>query len=495
MVLIDGGQLSLEDAWRVVAGEEVALSVRAMAKVQQSRDLVEQLIAQGETVYGVTTGFGHLAQVKVSAEDAAELQENLVYSHAAGVGPHLSTAAVRGMLLLRANALAQGRSGVRPVVLERLVAFLNAGLHPLIPSRGSVGASGDLAPLAHLAAALLGEGEAEMGGQIAPVSVHLAALGLPPLELAAKEGLALTNGTQMMAALGLIAWHEARAQLQAAAFTAALTVQALGGIVSAYDPDLLRARPHHGALAVGSEMRRLLANSRLTSEVGERRVQDAYSLRCIPQVHGAVLDAFRHVEGILLVEINAATDNPLVFAERGEVISGGNFHGQPIAIALDYLAIALAELASISERRCERLVNPMLSGLPAFLSAEPGLNSGLMLAQYTAAALVSENKTLAHPASVDSIPTSANQEDFVSMGAWGALKLEAVVANVWRVLAAEALCALRAVEMVGKEGLSEATEPFFAALTAAVPAQPRLLAQQLDASEAFLRGWFGGNGS
>ncbi len=495
MVLIDGRHLSLEDAWRVVAGAEVALSPKALARVSRSRDLVEQMIARGDTVYGVTTGFGHLAQVKVSSEDAAALQEDLVRSHAAGVGPDLPTAVVRGMLLLRLSALARGNSGVRPIVLERLIAFLNAGLHPCIPSQGSVGASGDLAPLAHLAAALIGEGEAEMGGVRAPVSTHLATLGLPPLALAAKEGLALTNGTQLMASLGLVAWHQARAQLQAAAFVAALTFQALGGISSAYDQDLLAARPHHGALAVGAEMRRLLEGSALMTTAGERRVQDAYSLRCIPQVHGAVLDAFRHVESILLIEVNAATDNPLVFAERQEVISGGNFHGQPLAIALDYLAIALTELGSISERRTERLVNPALSGLPAFLSDQPGLQSGLMLAQYTAAALVSENKTLAHPASVDTIPTSANQEDFVSMGAWAGLKLSRVVENLWQVLAAEALCARRAVAMVGKDGLSAETAPFFRGLEEALPAEPTLLAQQLYASADFLRTWFGGQGT
>ncbi|MHB1506136.1 MAG: histidine ammonia-lyase [Sulfobacillus sp.] len=494
MVLIDDHQLSLEDAWRVVTGTEVALSTKALEKVSRSRTLIEQMIARGDTVYGVTTGFGHLAQIPVPSEDAAALQEDLVRSHAAGVGPDLPTAVVRSMLLLRLKALARGNSGVRPIVLERLIAFLNAGLHPCIPSQGSVGASGDLAPLAHLAAALLGEGEAEMGGVRAPVRSHLAALGLPPLTLAAKEGLALTNGTQLMASLALIAWHQAKAQLQAAAFVAALTFQALGGIASAYDPDLLAARPHHGALAVGAEMRRLLEGSTLVTKTGQRRVQDAYSLRCIPQVHGAVLDAFRHVEAILLVEINAATDNPLVFAERGEVVSGGNFHGQPIAIALDYLAIALTELGSISERRTERLVNPALSGLPAFLSSKPGLRSGLMLAQYTAAALVSENKTLAHPASVDSIPTSANQEDFVSMGAWAGLKLQQVVANLWQVLSAEALCASRAVALVGQDGLSSATAPFFAGLQATVPPEPALLSSQLKASADFLMDWFGGQG-
>ncbi len=417
-----------------------------------SRAVVEGLVAEGATVYGVTTGFGELASVRIEPEQSAELQRNLVRSHAAGVGEPLPTDVVRAMLLLRANTLAIGVSGVRVAVGELLCGMLNAGVHPVIPSRGSVGASGDLAPLAHLALVVIGEGEAELGGRVIGGAEALAAAGLAPIRLEAKEGLALLNGTQLMAGAGCLALHDALRLAEVADLVGAMSLEALLGTSVAFGDLLIDARPHPGQRASAANLRRHLADSQLGESHRDdpHRIQDAYSIRCMPQVHGAVRDALDHLSRTLVVEINAATDNPLIFPGDGpdgdRVISGGNFHGEPVALALDFAKLALTELAAISERRTARLVDPHLSGLPPFLTHRPGLESGLMIAQYTAAALVNELKVLAHPASADSIPTSANQEDHVSMGATSALHLLEAVDRAETVLAIEALVAAQALD-------------------------------------------------
>jgi histidine ammonia-lyase len=416
--------------------------------MRTSRAVIERLVAEGATVYGVTTGFGDLANVRIEPAQTAELQRNLVRSHAAGVGEPLPVEVVRAMLLLRANTLAIGLSGVRPELPELLCAMLNAGVHPIIPSRGSVGASGDLAPLAHLALVVIGEGEAIINGGAIPGARALATAGLSPMELRAKEGLALLNGTQLMAGIGALALHDGQRLATSADVVGAMSLEAMEGTGRAFAADLLAARPHHGQLEAGAHLRALLGSSEIGAAhaTSAHRVQDAYSLRCMPQVHGAIRGALGELSRVLRVEINSATDNPLVLP-GGEVISGGNFHGEPVAMALDYAAIALTEVASISERRTARLVDAHLSGgLPAFLSDNPGLESGLMIAQYTAAALVNELQTLAHPSSIDTVPTSANQEDHVSMGATSALRLLSVLDRAATVLAIEALCAAQGLD-------------------------------------------------
>jgi histidine ammonia-lyase len=427
---------------RVEIGDE------ARARMRASRAVVERLVADGATVYGVTTGFGDLANVRIEPAQTAEPQRNLVRSHAAGVGEPLPVEVVRAMLLLRANTLAIGLSGVRPELPELLCAMLNAGVHPIIPSRGSVGASGDLAPLAHLALVVIGEGEAIINGGAIPGARALATAGLGPMELRAKEGLALLNGTQLMAGIGALALHDGRRLAASADVVGAMSLEAMEGTGRAFAADLLAARPHHGQLEAGAHLRALLGSSEIGAAhaTSAHRVQDAYSLRCMPQVHGAIRGALGELSRVLSVEINSATDNPLVLP-GGEVISGGNFHGEPVAMALDYAAIALTEVASISERRTARLVDAHLSGgLPAFLSDNPGLESGLMIAQYTAAALVNELQTLAHPSSIDTVPTSANQEDHVSMGATSALRVREILDRATTVLAIEALCAAQGLD-------------------------------------------------
>ncbi len=449
MLELTGRDLSVADVVAVArGGRRVQLAPEARTRMTASRAVVDRLVEEGATVYGVTTGFGDLANVRIEPEQTAELQRNLVRSHAAGVGEPLPDEVVRAMLLLRANTLAIGLSGVRPELPELLCAMLNAGVHPLIPSRGSVGASGDLAPLAHLALVVIGEGEARIDGGSIPGDRALATAGMRPLELHAKEGLALLNGTQLMAGIGALALADAQRLAASADVIGAMSLEAMEGTGRAFAAALLEARPHPGQLAVGAHLRELLAGSEIGAAHASsgHRIQDAYSLRCIPQVHGAVRDALRELERVLAVEINAATDNPLVFPS-GEVISGGNFHGEPVALALDLAAIALAELAGISERRTARLVDAHLSGgLPAFLSDNPGLESGLMIAQYTAAALVNELQSLAHPSSIDTVPTSANQEDHVSMGATSALHLREVLDRVTYILAIEALCAAQGLD-------------------------------------------------
>lgn len=442
-------------------GADAELDDAARRRMQAAREVIEELVADGAVVYGVTTGFGDLATVHVPPDDAARLQENLLMSHAAGVGPHLPTDVIRAMLLLRANALAHGHSGCRPIIVDRLLAFLAGGLHPIVPEQGSLGASGDLAPLAHLALPLIGRGEVELGGRRMLGLLALKEAGLEPLTLEAKEGLALLNGTQMMAAIGGLVLADAERLGRTASVAAAMSVEALLGTEVAFAEAYQATRPHPGQMAVAGEVRHLLRESTLqTSHHGQaHKVQDPYSLRCVPQVHGAVRDALEYLRRVLDIEINSATDNPLVFVDGGvapadaiatgggRVVSGGNFHGEPLALALDFAKIAIAELGSISERRTALLVDARLNGgLPAFLAPSSGLDSGMMIHQYTAAALVSENKVLAHPASVDSIPTSANQEDHVSMGAIAARHARSILDNVERVLAIELLVAAQALE-------------------------------------------------
>jgi len=449
--------------WKVKVGEEAARRVKA------AREEVERLVAEGRVVYGVTTGFGRLADVVVSPDQAAALQRNLIRSHAAGVGDPLPEDVVRAAMTLRVNALLKGYSGIRLEVIETLVQMINRGVHPVVPEKGSVGASGDLAPLAHVALVLMGEGEAFYRGERLPGGEALRRAGIEPVVLGAKEGLALINGTQVMSAMGCLLVSEARRLAGTADVAAALSLEALRGQIAPFHPLVQMARPHPGQEEVARNIRRLTEGSTLLTGPGEVRVHDGYSLRCIPQVHGACRDALAHLAEVVEREINSATDNPLVFPEERLVISGGNFHGQPVAMALDYACIALATLGVISERRLERLLNPGQSGLPAFLTRSGGLCSGLMLVQYTAAALVSENKTLAHPASVDSIPTSAGQEDHVSMGPWAARKARRVLDNVEWVLAAELLAAAQAVEFLGSAGLGAGTGPVWQLIRRHVP--------------------------
>ena len=449
-VRLTGTDLTLEDVARVAEAPRarVELDPAALDGVNAARAVVDRAVAEQRVVYGVTTGFGALSEVVIPPDRIRELQANLIRSHAAGVGPPLSEAEVRAVTLLRANVLARGFSGVRPVVIESLVELLNRGVHPVVPARGSVGASGDLAPLSHLALVLMGEGEAMLDGERMSGEDALERAGLEPLVLEAKEGLALNNGTQAMAGVGALALLAAERAVETAEVAGAMSLEGLRGTPDAFDADIQRIRPHPGQIESAARLRALLRESEIreSHRNGDPRVQDAYSLRCMPQVHGATRQALRFVRDVLSIEINSVTDNPLVFADGDRVMSGGNFHGQPVAQALDLLAIAVADLGSISERRLARLVDPALSGLPAFLTREPGVNSGYMMVQITAAALVTELKLRAAPASVDSIPTDANKEDHVSMGMASALKAREAVRLLETVLALELLAAAQALE-------------------------------------------------
>ena len=462
-VTLTGSDLTIADIEAVARrGASVALDPGARERMQTARDVIEGLVADGAVVYGVTTGFGDLASTFIDPAQAGRLQENLLMSHAAGVGAPFPTEIVRAMLLLRANTLALGHSGVRPLVVDRLLAFLEAGVHPVVPEQGSLGASGDLAPLAHLALSLIGRGHVEFRGQVMPGLLALREVGLEPLTLGAKEGLALLNGTQMMGAIGALLLADADRLMRTASVAAAMSVEALLGTDVAFAAAYQAARPHPGQVAVAAELRHLLRDSGLQRghHGSVHKVQDPYSLRCVPQVHGAVRDALDHLRRVLAIELNAATDNPLVFPAGGvtgvdtaatgggRVINGGNFHGEPIALALDFAKLALAELGSISERRTALLVDGRLNGgLPPFLAPSSGVESGMMIYQYTAAALASEHKVLAHPASVDSIPTSANQEDHVSMGSIAARHARAVLTGVERILAIELIVAAQALDL------------------------------------------------
>ena len=455
-IVLSGNKLTFSQLYAVALNHEtVSLSPDAIARMKASRAVVDQLVASGKTAYGINTGFGKLASVRISGEQVRQLQVNLVRSHSCGVGEPLSEAETRAMMLLRANALAKGLSGIRPSVVETLISMLNTGVHPVIPSQGSVGASGDLAPLAHLAHVVIGEGEALHKRERLPGAEALQRAGITPVELEAKEGLSLLNGTQGMLALLSLALREADILADTADVAASLSLDALRGSPGAFDARIMHAREYPGAGTTARNLAHLNEGSQIreSHRAAEKdpRVQDAYSLRCTPQVHGAVRDSLVQAREMALVELNSATDNPLVFVKeggKGDIISGGNFHGQPLAMAADQVAVALATLGGISERRVEQMTNPLTSLLPAFLTPDPGLNSGFMIAQVTAAALTSENRALATPHSVDSISTSGNQEDYVSMGMSGARRLERMLRNLRHILAIELLCACQGIDLL-----------------------------------------------
>ncbi len=452
MLVINGESLTLADTVAVARGEMVELAPNARDRVEQARAFIDKILTHGEVVYGINTGFGALSEMVIPPDELQQLQLNLVRSHACGIGDPLPEKVSRAMLLHRANVLAKGFSGCRTVVIDTLIAMLNRGVHPVIPSRGSVGASGDLAPLSHQALVVIGEGEAIYKGEKLAGGEAMQHAGIAPLTLEPKEGLALLNGTQAMTATGGLALAAAQNLAEAADVIGALTLEALRGTPTAFDEKIQAVRPHAGQKTSAARLRELMTESEIRESHRDRavdpRVQDAYALRCMPQVHGAVRDALSHAYNVVEIEINSATDNPLIFPESGEVLSGGNFHGEPVALAFDYAAIAIANLGTISERRTERLVNPALSGLPAFLSPQPGTNSGLMIAQVAAASLIAENNVLTHPASVATLPTSANKEDHVSMGMTAALKLAQIVKNVEYILAIELLSAAQGLEFL-----------------------------------------------
>lgn len=447
-----GTNLAIEDVWRVSQGESsVALGSSAKSQILESREYIESRIKKGDTMYGVNTGFGHFSDVAISSKQLVELQKNLIRSHSCGIGSPFSKEEVRAIMCLRANALSRGHSGIRVEVIEKILEFINQDLIPYIPSQGSVGASGDLAPLSHLALSLIGEGNllTETQGKT-PTTEILASKDVTPLELQAKEGLSLINGCQVMTAVGLLVCYRAQKMLALYDLAGALTLEALKGTRTAFDPLIAETRPHPGEAKTARNMLKLLGK---TSPIAEAHidcgsVQDAYSLRCIPAVHGAAKDTLSRVIAVLETEANSSTDNPLVFAEENKILSCGNFHGEPVAFQMDFLGIALSALASISECRIEKMINPAMSGLPAFLAPDGGLNSGMMIVQVAAASLVSENKILSHPASVDSIPTSADKEDHVSMGTIAARKAKQILENAEKILAMEILCACQGLDLL-----------------------------------------------
>ncbi|MGD9300284.1 MAG: histidine ammonia-lyase [Desulfobacterales bacterium] len=429
-------------------GAQVKLSRGAEKRIRETRRLVEKWVEDGKTIYGITTGFGALSDVAISKKDTRRLQENILMSHAAGVGDPLDEETVRATMALRVKDLARGHSGIRLETVQHLLALLNWGVCPVIPQKGSVGASGDLAPLAHLALVLVGLGEAFFKGQRMSGSQVLSKCGLTPINLESGEGLALVNGTQVMTAIGALAVDRAIALSKMTDIAAAMSLEVLMGSRTEFDKRIHQIRPHPGQACAADNMERIIQNSEIiTSHKDCSRIQDAYTLRCSPQVHGATKDTVTHCHRVIETEMNSSTNNPLIFSESQDFLLGGNFHGQPVALALDFLSVAISELANISERRIERLVNPKLSGLPAFLVSDGGLNSGFMIAQYTAASLVSENKVLCHPASVDSIPTSANKEDHVSMGTIAARQCREIISNTENVIAIELLCAAQALDL------------------------------------------------
>lgn len=490
---IDGESLTIEDVVAVARGNvEVVLSEQAVEKVRESRKTLEKFVKDKKIIYGVTTGFGALGNVTISAKDVERLQVNLIRSHSACVGKPLEKEVVRALMLLRANTLAKGKSGIRLETLETLIEMLNKGVHPVIPEKGSVGASGDLGPLSHMTLVMMGEGEAEYKGKRMPGKEVLNKAGVHPVQLDFKEGVALNNGTQMMTAIAALTVSDAEKLLKTAEIAASLSLEALNGISDAFDERIHKVRPHRGQTATAQNVRLLTMNSRLIHS-GEEAVkkglhpQDPYCLRCTPQVLGAALDALSYVRQVVETEINSATDNPLVFAKDDACLSGGNFHGQPIAVAMDFLATALTVVGNISERRTARLIDENLNrGLPQFLvpkNVEKGLHSGLMYAQYVAAALASENKTLAHPASVDSIPTSANFEDFVSMGPIAARKAKEILANVEYIVAIELMCAAQAINYREPEKLGKGTKAAYELLRKHVPVlkDDRVLSGDIEA--------------
>lgn len=450
MINLDGASLTIEDVVAVAENHaQVGIAAGALDRMQRSRDRVESAMRGTKPVYALNTGVGLLANIRLEDHEIEEMQVNLIRSHCCGVGAPLPTPVVRGMMLIRTNVLAKGLSGIRAVVAERICDLLNCGITPVVPSRGSVGASGDLSPLAHMALTLIGEGRAEYRGEVLDAAVCMERAGLTPLKLLGKEGISLLNGTQAMLSIGCLQLMQLEDLFYAAQTTAALSIEALRGTAAAFDARLHAARPHAGQVLSAGHLLSLLEGSTIPRTHGEgSRIQDAYCLRCIPQVHGAAWDTIQYARGVFETELNSATDNPLVFEDA--IVSGGNFHGAPLALALDYLAIAVCQLAGISERRTERLMNPTLNeGLPAFLASRPGIESGMMMAQVTAAALVAEMRVLASPASTGSIPTSGNQEDFVSMGMTSGLKLEQSVGLARMVVAIELLAAARAMDIRG----------------------------------------------
>jgi len=451
MLMLDNkGHISIYDVVRVARhGEQVGLTDSAKEAINHSRTFVEKILAENQVVYGISTGFGEFSKVTISGSDRELLQRNLILSHCVGVGNFLPVEAIRGIILLRANSLARGYSGIRLSTVEKLIELLNKGITPAVPEKGSVGASGDLAPLSHMAAVLLGEGFVLVDGKAVPARPVLDAAGFEPIELAAKEGLALINGTQTMTSVGALACYDAEQLLKVADIACGLSLEALQGLRAAFDPRIAEIRPHQGQIQCAENMRTLTEGSAIIANYKGGKVQDAYSLRCASQVHGASREALRRVKETLDIEMNSVTDNPIVMADTGEIISGGNFHGQPMALVMDYLKLAVSEIGNISERRMNRLVDPHLSGgLPAFLIEKGGVNSGHMIAQYTAAALVSENKVLVHPASADSVPTSANQEDHVSMGTIASRQAREILGNVQFILAIELLSAAQGVDFL-----------------------------------------------
>ena len=462
-IIIEDGHLTIGDVVKVARNfETIALSEKAIAAVNKARAYVDEKLEKGEIIYGLTTGFGKFSDRFIPREDTAALQKNLIISHSCGMGDPYPTEVIRGAMLLRINALARGNSGVRLSTLETLVNMLNKGVHPVVPQKGSLGASGDLAPLSHIVLVMLGEGEAEYKGEVMSGKAAMEKAGINTIELSAKEGLALINGTQIMTSMAALLCHDARLLAKTADIALAMTGEALNAITKAFDPKVHLVRGHKGQIESAENMARLLEDSKLSARVQPGKVQDAYSLRCAPQVHGASRDAIDYVYAAVEREINAVTDNPIVFSDEDDVISAGNFHGQPMALAMDFLAIAMAELSNISERRTERLVNPQLSsGLPAFLTEDGGVNSGFMIVQYSAASMVSENKVYCHPASVDSIPSSANQEDHVSMGTTAARKARMVLDNVQKVLGIELFCASQGIYFRGEDKLATATDALY----------------------------------
>lgn len=462
-ILIEDGRLTIEDVVKVARNfEKIELTQNAVDAVNKARDYVEEKLDKGEIIYGLTTGFGKFSDKFIPKEDTATLQRNLIISHSCGMGNPYPTEVVRGAMLLRVNALARGNSGIRLSTLMTLVNMLNKGVHPIIPEKGSLGASGDLAPLSHIVLVMLGEGEAEYEGVRMSGKEAMDKAGIETIELSAKEGLALINGTQIMTSMAALLCHDAKLLAKTADIAVCMTGEALNAITKAYDPKVHEVRGHKGQIDAAANMLKILSDSKNCARVQPGKVQDAYSLRCAPQVHGASRDAIEYVYAAVEREINAVTDNPLVFSDDDDVISAGNFHGQPMALAMDFLAIALAEYANISERRTERLVNPQLSaGLPAFLTADGGVNSGFMIVQYSAASMVSESKVYCHPASVDSIPSSANQEDHVSMGTTAARKARLVLDNSQKVVGIELFCASQGIYFRGEDKLGTATKAVY----------------------------------
>ncbi len=471
-------------------GTQVQLTADAEKQIQKSRHLIEQWVQDEKRIYGITTGFGALSDVAISKGDTRQLQKNILMSHAAGVGKHFDEETVRAILALRIKDLARGHSGIRLSTVQQLVTLLNWGVWPVIPEKGSVGASGDLAPLAHLALVLVGLGEAFYKGQRLSGRQALSKCGLKPLQLESGEGLALVNGTQVMTAIGGLAVFDSIRLAKLTDIAAAMSLEVLMGSRTEFDPKIHEVRPHPGQAAVADNMARITQNSEIiTSHKDCSRVQDAYTLRCSPQVHGASRDAIQYCRSVIETEMNSSTNNPLIFSDSEEFLLGGNFHGQPVALAMDFLGMAVAELADISERRIERLVNPKLSGMPAFLVDDGGLNSGFMLTQYTAAALVSENKVLCHPSSIDSIPTSANKEDHVSMGTISARKCREIVGNVENVIAIELLCAAQALDLFTNMKPGEGTLAAYRAIRKSVPhlEKDRILSSDISTVKQLMR--------